>query len=139
LNLADTMQKAALEALMTFCENRISNSKWLLLNLVKSIKNRRKVRKMQIQFFWIPGGQLYNFYKALPYFFLTVFAWNIEMWKPRSVVSPNPQVIYSWILDMLCVIPCLAPIPKVAQSYVVNLFIWVVSYLCRICLDDFCI
>jgi hypothetical protein len=27
LNLADTMQKAALEALMTFCENRISNSK----------------------------------------------------------------------------------------------------------------
>jgi hypothetical protein len=27
---------------------------------------------------------------------------------------------------MLCVIPCLAPVPKMAQSYVVNLFIKIV-------------
>jgi hypothetical protein len=31
----------------------------------------------------------------------------------------------------------LAPVPKIAQSYVVDLFINIVSHFCRICLDDF--
>jgi hypothetical protein len=57
--------------------------------------------------------------------------------KSRSVVSPNPQVIYSCILDMLCVISCLYPVPQIAQIYVVNLFIWIVFYLCRIWLNYF--
>jgi hypothetical protein len=32
---------------------------------------------------------------------------------------------------------CLAPVPKIAQSYVVNLFIKIVFLFCGICPNDF--
>jgi hypothetical protein len=41
-------------------------------------------------------------------------------------------------LDTLCVMLWTAPVPKIAQSYDVNLFIWIIFHLCRICLHDFC-
>jgi hypothetical protein len=40
---------------------RISNSKVMLLNLGKSIENRRKIRKMQNQFCWTPDEK-HNFW-----------------------------------------------------------------------------
>jgi hypothetical protein len=42
------------------------NSVAILLKLVNSVKNCRKIRKMQTKFCWIPGEKHYNFYKACP-------------------------------------------------------------------------
>jgi hypothetical protein len=44
--------------------NRILNSEAVLLKLVKSIENYRKIIKMQNEFCWIPGEEPYNFCKA---------------------------------------------------------------------------
>jgi hypothetical protein len=41
--------------------NLISNSICVLLILVNSVENRRKIGKMQTQFCWIPGEKLYHF------------------------------------------------------------------------------
>jgi hypothetical protein len=37
------------------------NSIAILLELVKSLENRRKFEKLQTQFFYIPGEEHYNF------------------------------------------------------------------------------
>jgi hypothetical protein len=84
---------------------------------------------LQTQFRWIPFEQPYNFCKAWLYFLLIVFAWKLETDKPRSVVSPNLQVLCSWILDMLCVISFLTSVPKIAQSYCVDRLLWFIWYL----------
>jgi hypothetical protein len=42
-----------------------------LLNLVNSVENHREIRKMQIQFCWIPSETYYNFcYSCLSYFLI---------------------------------------------------------------------
>jgi hypothetical protein len=51
-----------------------SNSTCLLMNLVNSVENRRKIIKMQIQFCWIPGEKYYNFCYSFLSCFLIVFA-----------------------------------------------------------------
>jgi hypothetical protein len=40
----------------------ISNSKAILLNLVNCVENRRKIRKIQTQFWWIRCEKSYNFF-----------------------------------------------------------------------------
>jgi hypothetical protein len=54
------------------------NSKCFVQDLRKSVENRIKFRKMHTKFFWIHGEKPYNFCKALPHFFLIVFARKIE-------------------------------------------------------------
>jgi hypothetical protein len=58
----------------SFSQNDISNRKVLLLNLGKFVGNRRKIKKMQTSFCWIPGGKYYNFYYSCLSCFLIVFA-----------------------------------------------------------------
>jgi hypothetical protein len=35
----------------------------------------------------------------------------------RSVILQNPYMIFSWILDILWILACVGPVPKIAQSY----------------------
>jgi hypothetical protein len=119
-------------------QNCIFNSIPNLLKLVKCVENRRKFRKIQTQFSWILCEEYYNFCYTHIVWFLIFLAWKIGMWKPRSTITQNSWVPCIQFLDMLYVMLWLDPVPKIAQSYDVNLFIWIVFHLCRICLDDFC-
>jgi hypothetical protein len=58
----------------TLVKNQIFNSVAVLLKIVKSVDNCKKIRRMQTQFCWIPCEKHYNFCKACSYFFLIVFA-----------------------------------------------------------------
>jgi hypothetical protein len=62
------------KSLGSFSQNGISNRKVLLPNLGKFVGNRRKIRKIQTPFCWIPGGKYYNFYYSCLSCFLIVFA-----------------------------------------------------------------
>jgi hypothetical protein len=55
-------------------KNWIFNSVAVLLKLVKSGENRRKTKKLQTQFCWIPWDKPYNFCKERPWFFLIDYA-----------------------------------------------------------------
>jgi hypothetical protein len=57
--------------------------------------------------------------------------------KLRSVVVQNLQMLFSWISDVLWVMPCLGSVPKIAQSHCVDLLLWTVLYLWWICPNDF--
>jgi hypothetical protein len=55
------------------------NSIAILLELVKSLENRRNFRKLQTQFFYIPGEEYYNFCYTHLGCFLIFLTLKIEM------------------------------------------------------------
>jgi hypothetical protein len=55
------------------------NSKRFILELVKSLENRRNFRKLQTQFFYIPGEEYYNFCYTHLGCFLIFLTLKIEM------------------------------------------------------------
>jgi hypothetical protein len=55
------------------------NSSCDLLSFVNSVENRRKIRKVQTQFCWIPDEKYYNFCYSCLSCFLIFLALKIEM------------------------------------------------------------
>jgi hypothetical protein len=45
----------------TLVKSSFLNSKTVWLNLIKCVEHCRKIKKMQIQFFWTPDEKYYNF------------------------------------------------------------------------------
>jgi hypothetical protein len=50
------------KVLGTLVKSCIFNSSCVFLNLVNSVENCSKIRKIQTQFCWIPRGKYYNFF-----------------------------------------------------------------------------
>jgi hypothetical protein len=108
-----------------------------ICNFEKSYKIVENFKNCKPNFYVLCVTRTTTFPKHVYTFELQFLLEKLKYEIPRYVVLQNPYLNLSWILDMLWVPACAGPLPKIAQSYWRNLFIWIILCYWQICLDKF--